>query len=456
MMRSASDLKIFVLGHEELQLSRLAENALLEKVNLSYLKLPIQNTNDIAENRFFLVDEQTFANCPEYIGVLSVNYNKKYPHLLPLQNMESIISKLQEDVVFAASPTETFCEGKWIDYSCKYHLTLKKYLEDMANTFHFKLENKPTLWANNFICHKKVFLEFIAFFKKVFSYMHQKYAYTYQMKVDDPTRTAAYVYERISMFFFANRSDLQIKRIPSKDPFKLSDINFVSIAGSNYDILTKTCLKSLEACGVNSEDIHHEKMELPNDISHQVRFGSDVWYLAIKKKINFLIQYLQSKLFCDRYKYFVCHDCDIQFFPGRLNHWEEMLSSIDSTDFDFYFQPEIVEKKHELCGGFYLIKKNRLQRAINFLSLVKNELENTPEEKMKYADQTIIKKMQDKIKFTLLPDKYCQFAGFVNIEHKDSYLFHHAINACNIQEKLNQMRFVRNWIKTSKTTFAIK
>ena len=75
---------------------------------------------------------------------------------------------------------------------------------------------------------------------------------------------------------------------------------------------------------------------------------------------------------------------------------------------------------------------------------------------MKYADQTIIKKMQDKIKFTLLPDKYCQFAGFVNIEHKDSYLFHHAINACNIQEKLNQMRFVRNWIKTSKTTFAIK
>lgn len=456
MYKKINDLKIFVLGHQELQLSKVADHDLLEKTNLCYLELPIENTNHIAENRFFLVEQKKFNGCTDYVGVLSANYDNKYPHLVPLSRMEQVLPKLKESIVFAASPTETFYEGKWIDYSYKYHVTFEKYLKDMAQTFNLKLENQPTFWANNFICHKKVFLDFLVFFKAVFKYMHEKYAYTYQMKVDDNSRIAAYVYERVSMLYFANRSDLEIRKIPAKDGFLMSQINFVSMAGDNYDILSKTCLSSMQASGVKVEDIHHEKIELPKDISHQIRFGSDAWHLTIKNKIQFMIDYLQTKQFCDKYKYFICHDCDIQFFPGREQYWEDMFSIIDSTDFDFYFQPEIVNGVHELCAGFYIVKKNRLQRAINFLKLVMSHLQKTPQEELEFADQTLIKKLQNQIKFTLLPDKYCQFAGLLNEEHRETYLFHHAINARNIQEKLKQMRMVRDWMKIKKDYFKIK
>lgn len=456
MSKKANALKIFVLGHQELQLSKIADHELIEKTNLCYLDLPIENNNHIAENRFFLVDQKKFNDCPDYIGVLSANYDNKYPHLISLGSMERLVPKLKENIVFAASPTETFCEGKWVDYSYKYHVTFEKYLEDMAKTFSLKLDNQPTFWANNFICHKKVFLDFLVFFKTVFKYMHEKYAYTYQMKVDDTSRVSAYVYERVSMLYFANRSDLEIRRITCKDGFAMSQINFISTAGDNYDILSKNCISSLQASGVRIEDIQHNRIELPKDISHQIRFGSDAWHLAIKNKIQYMVDYLQEKQFCDKYKYFICHDCDVQFFPGREQHWEEMFSLIDSTDYDFYFQPEIVKGVHELCAGFYVVKKNRLQKAINFLKIVLNHLQTTPQEELEFADQTVIKNLQKKTKFMLLPDKYCQFAGLLNLEHRDTYLFHHAINARNIQEKLKQMRMVRDWMKIKKSSLEIK
>lgn len=455
MMRVLPELDTFILGHEQSKLDKIANKPFLRKINLSQLELPIPNTNDIAENRLFLLKKEQFAHCKDFIGVLTSNFDTKYPHLLKLENLDQIREKLKHDIVYAASPTETFYEGKWLKYTYKYHLTIQKYIEDMAKQFHLSLEEKPTLWANNFICHKSIFFNFLEFFQKVFSYMHQKYGYTYQMKVDDPSRTAAYVYERISMLFFSNLQNIKIYQIPWREKFSLDSINWISLAYDNYKILTNSCLSDLKKIGVKPENITHINLDRPENINSQIRFGTAIWHSSIQNKINLIIDILEKNINHSKYRYFICHDCDIQFFAGRDKGWEELFEYVDSTSFDFYFQPEIVVGNYELCAGFYIIKKERIAKAVYFLKTILKHLLETPPEKLEYADQTVMKQLQDKTKSVLIDEKYCTFGGIFRPEYKETYLFHHAINARTLAEKLDQMREVRNLVKPSKSTFRI-
>jgi hypothetical protein len=455
MLRLLPEIDIFVLGHEKCQIDKIPSKPFLHKINLNQLELPIKNTNDLAENRFFLLKKEQFNNCKDYIGVLTSNFDTKYPNLLSLENFDQIREKLKHDTVYAASPTETFYEGKWLKYTYKYHLTIQKYIEDMAKQFHLSLEENPTLWANNFICHKSIFFKFLEFFQKVFSYMHQKYEYSYQMKVDDPSRTAAYVYERISMLYFSNRKDLKIYKIPNKKPFSLDCVNWISLASENYKILSKGCIDDLIKLGVSNENITHKNIPLPDYMKGEIRFGSDIWHHSIKNKIELIIEILKKNSTNERYDYFICHDCDVQFFPERLSVWEELFEYVDSTNYDFYFQPEIVYENYELCAGFYIIKKSRIQKAIYFLNLVLENLKNTPQEQLEFADQSVIKNLQHKTKFVLLHEKYCAFAGRFNEEYKSTYLFHHAIAAKTIAEKLSQMRKMKKLMQENKSSFLI-
>lgn len=448
-------LLVFVLGHETSHLEKIPKEDYLCPVNLNHLSLPIENTNHIAENRFFLLEPEQFKNCPEYIGVLSANYEAKYKDLIRFKDFERLNKLLDRFVVYAASPTESFCNGKWLEYSYSYHKTIKPYIEDMAKTFFLRLDNKPTFWANNFICHKDDFIRFIKFFKDVFKYMHGKYGYDYNITVDDQSRKAAYVYERISMLYFSNREDLLIRRLPGANPFNMNRICWISFAGDNYNLLWKICHESLLKAGIREENIKHEHMEINDAVNGQVMFQSPVWYHSNHKKIIRMIEVLSSFLLSDQYDYFIYHDCDTQIFGNRDKVWEDLFSYIDTTDSDFYFQPEIVGDQYELCAGIFIIKKNKLQRAINFLQMVLKKMNNTPLDLMPFADQSVIKELKDKIYWSYIPPKYCTFAGILEEKNRKTYLFHHAINARNLETKLAQLRKTQKFMEESKSTFKI-
>lgn len=449
------NLQLFILGHDSLQLSQVPENSFITKINLNNLSLPITNTNDIAENRFFLLDPDCFAKCPDYIGVLSASYETKYKDLIRLKDFERLNKLLDRFIVYAASPTESFCNGKWLEYSYSYHKTIKPYIEDMAKTFALKLDNKPTFWANNFICHKDDFIRFIKFFKDVFKYMHGKYEYNYNITVDDPNRKAAYIYERISMLYFSNREDLLIRRLPGVNPFNMNRICWISCSANNYQMLWKICHESLKKLGINDNNIKHEHLEVNDAINGQIMFQSPIWYHSCRKKIIRMVEALSIHLISDQYDYFIYHDCDTQFFANREKVWEELFSYIDSKDSDFYFQPEIVDGEYELCAGIYIIKKNKLQRAINFLQMVLKKMNNTPLDLMPFADQSVMKELKDKINWSFIPPKYCTFAGILEEKNKKTYLFHHAINAKNLETKLAQIRKTQKFMEESKSTFKI-
>lgn len=437
-MSQDKKLRLYLLGHDQQSLNSIPDINDVRKINLNNLVLPIPNTNDIAENRFFLLEEEFFNDCPEYVGVLSAQYEKKYPELIKFKEVLDLEKYLQPDLVFAASPTSLFNEGKWVEWSNTYHLTMRPYLEDMAAFSGITLENRSTFWANNFICHKNLFLDFINFFKKTFSYMHKKYGYDFEFKVDDPSRKPAYLYERVSMLFFSNQCDLKIEKIP--DSYDWSRVLWIATSASNYGELTNIWRDSLKNIGIQSDDIKHKIIEIPENIKKTIKFQADVWYYCIRKKVEHLIETLESMLNAGKYDYFISTDCDIQYFPNKNDMWKLLFKYLDTTDFDIYFQPE---DNTNICGGFYIIKKQNLPKAIRFLKDVLNGMAQAKQKDMPFADQTIMKKLIHTINFCILPPAACvQGPNFVP-EHKKTYLFHHAICAYDKRMKLAQLEYIK-------------
>lgn len=254
-------MKIFVLGHNQESLSQVPDTNYLERVDLSKLELHIPNTNDLAENRFYLTNPEFFRNQPDYIGTLTYNFNNKYHDLIGLENLDSIKNLLEPDTVLAAAPTHTFFKNHWLKWTYSYHQTIEPYMKDLSDIMGIPLTNDDTLWANNFICHKEVFIDFVKTFQKTFQTMHQKHGYNFKMKVDDTSRTAAYLYERVAMLYFSNRKDLKIKRIP----LLLDSILFGSSAADNYRTLTNSWRSSLQEVGVQKQNIMHISYHIPVD-----------------------------------------------------------------------------------------------------------------------------------------------------------------------------------------------
>ncbi len=439
-MLEKQKLKIFVLGHKPKCFESIGDKDHLEKINLNDLILPIDNSNELAENRFYLLNEDYFAECPEYVGTLTWQHNTKYPHLLCLENLDVLAEKCHPNLIWASSPTETFYEGKWIEWSNQYHKTIDKYLQELAEYTCIPLQNNPTFWANNFICHKSVFLDFIRFFKNVFQFFHQKYGYNFALQVDDSSRTAAYFYERVSMLYFSSRSDLTILQIPQKPKFDFSDVLWIASAAENYKQLTKIWEDSLHAIGVKNSNIVLNETIVPSDMDLQINFQSDIWYYAITKKLENLISTLEKNKMNKKFKYFISTDCDIHFFADRLDIWRTLFDYIEKTNFDIYFNHE---NNIEINSGFFIIKKNKLKRSLKFLKYVLKKMHQAKRDDMPYADQTIMRKYAHKIDVCILPSATCVAGPFYNPKNKRIYLYHHAICAYNLEMKLLQIEYIK-------------
>ena len=440
-MSPTTNIKIFVLCHNKTSLEQAPSSHSIEKINLNDLILPIPNSNDLAENRFFLLPESFFQSCPEYIGVLTWQFNKKYNNLLPIENLAQVIqSKMNPQLVWAASPTEYFNDGKWVEWSLSYHKTIGPYLQELSEFTNIPLANNPTIWANNFICHKSVFLDFLKFFKNVFNHFHEKYKYNFDFHVDDRSRVAAYFYERVAMFYFSNRKDLSIVKLPEKPEFNMDKILWIASSAANYEPLKNIWHESLIGAGIKDANIVHKKIKSPTDFELKVDFQSDMWYYSIRKKVENVLSVLEEHVGQNKYKYFVSTDCDIRFFKNRKNIWAILFNYIDSTNFDFYFQPENAK---DLNCGFYIIKKQNLLQAIKFLKYIIKQMETAKYENLPFADQTLFQMHVSKINTCILPTVTCVAGPIYDRRNSHIYLFHHATHAYNLEMKLLQIEYIR-------------
>ncbi len=445
-MQPSNTFKIYLLDHKEYSAENNEENNCFVYVNLNNLKLPIENTNDLAENRIFLMEESFFDQTADYIGVLTARYEQKYPDLLELSNFDQINRMLEPNKILAAAPTKDFYHGNWIEWSQKYHKTIENYMEEMANIMQLPLVNYNTFWANNFICHRSIFFEFIKVFKNVFFQMHKRHGYDMDYEVDDQKRKAAYLYERVAMIYFSNRTDLIIEQIPERTNFNFDKILWIASAASNYEKMTKIWLHSLIDIGVKPQHIILNKIDPPIGMELTPAFRADIWYYCIKKRIQIIIDILKNQLKSTTYQYFIVCDCDIQFFASRDSVWKSLFKYLDSTDFDMFFQPE---EDVNICAGFYIIKKDKLANAIMFLEKVNARITEAKNTDMPFADQTIIINMIQEIKACVLPSAICVQGPQFNPNFKDTYLFHHAIAAYDMPSKLKQIDMIKNFMNSN-------
>ncbi len=198
-------LKVFLLWHDDGRRG-MDQRWYHHYVNLSELPIGEFQSNAIAETRAYMADLP--LGDAEYVGLCTARWNDKYRHNLRLHDLHHL--SLSPKVVWAAERQYT----DWIGQSDGHHPGMVPLIKEMASAMEMPLSWGPTLFANNFICHRDVFEDLKAFIRKVVGYFHEKYHFDFPFHIGphERTRQAAYFYERATMLYFANRPDLILKQ----------------------------------------------------------------------------------------------------------------------------------------------------------------------------------------------------------------------------------------------------
>ena len=202
------NLELFILGHDE-RVDLVKERSYITKINLNELSIGEFQNNCLAESRFFLSD---IKSDKEYIGCATARWDVKYPEHIQLGQMESIKDRLKENIVLVADQINL----NWLEITKTNYPGVVAMLKEIPANLKIPIRNRPTFYANNFICHRKVFFEFLAWWKEAFMYFHNKYGFELPFTLGrewDQRRKDAYFYEWLTMLYFANRNDLDITKI---------------------------------------------------------------------------------------------------------------------------------------------------------------------------------------------------------------------------------------------------
>lgn len=441
--------RIFVLGHSDKCFQTVPDCEYIQKINLNNLQLPIPNTNDLAENRFFLLDEGFFEDCPEYIGTLTWQYDRKYNWLLPLSEINEFFDDLHPDVVYAAAPTSVMVRD-WVDYTIDFHKTIRPYMDELSEITGLVWNDRECFWANNFICHKSVFLDFIKFARNAILKINDRHGNNMAYYVEDKTRVPAYLYERLTMLWFSNKPGLSFKRIPKKDAW-LNHICWVSSAAENYSTIKQIHSQSLAEIGVQHHNVKHTKFYLTGEKS--VGFRSDAYRKSTEMKVRYMISSIEQSLKDDEgYEFFIVTDCDTQYFPDRNYHWRRLLETVKSSEKVCWFA---LENADDVNTGVIIVKAEKAAEFVGFYKLVLQKMESTDPSAMLFMDQSVVNEIKSRIDYGLIPAKHCILGNNYTASLSKTALFHHAIGTRYEQDKLEQMRHVRALICSFKDTIFV-
>jgi hypothetical protein len=198
-------LDVFVLSHSDAMLRASPKRTYLRPVNLDRLDIGRYQENHLAESRIFLSDVPDTGS--EYVGFATARWDGKYhPPVSRLGHLGRL--PLYPSTVY--SP-DVFGPN-WAAHSDQHHPGMYKLLKEMAEVSGLRLEAGPTFYGQNFICHRSVYDDFIKVWRTLFDHFYQKYRYDLPFDVGrfERRRAAAYLYERFTCLYFANRTDLKI------------------------------------------------------------------------------------------------------------------------------------------------------------------------------------------------------------------------------------------------------
>jgi len=442
-------LKIYVLGHSEECFNSYAAKDFLVKTNLNQLDLQVPNRNCDGECRFYIQPQSFCDTLPNYVGSLTWRHNIKYKDVINLEAMDVLEKSLSEKTVYASAPSSIYFPN-WISYTHAYHRTISAYLEELAGIMGMPLSNNPTCWANNFVCHREVMADLMRVFREVYPKVNSLYRGKIDIKCDDPNRSGAYLYERVSMIYFANRPDLDIRPMPPL----FSQFAFFASYTHNYKPLHDLWRETLVSIGVKPHNIHAKAYPLPETpLSGEVRFKTKAYALCllhkVKNNLEHLIAYRQSGA---THKYLVLSDSDIWFLQNREHSWKSLVTFIEQSDADLFYPFERIDEdgKQVLNAGFLIFKSSILDRAIEYFGAMLDKINHAFDtlslfemyEKYPFIDQSIVNQETFGLKVEKIPTRWHVQGNHYKEEEAKTVLFHHAIQCRTMTEKIEQINKV--------------
>jgi hypothetical protein len=206
----SNKLIFFVLHNDQKMLDSIKNRSYIKKINLNTLDINSEfKTNKLCENRFYL--SNIYETHHEYVGFGSAKWNIKYPNNIKIEDLHMIENQLNPKTVFIAQRAY----AGWDEFSDKWHPGIIKLIHELSEVSNLSLEGE-SLWANNYICHRSVFIKF---WRPMFDYFYNKYGLDFPFDVGDFNKRhvkPAYLLERITTIYFSNRKDLTLTPLDDK------------------------------------------------------------------------------------------------------------------------------------------------------------------------------------------------------------------------------------------------
>lgn len=212
-MSESKSLRMFLLHHSQDKLDQVVDAPDITKVNLATLPLGQFQSNQISESRFWLTDG--ILQCDEeYVGVGTGCWDKKYPKH-PLSDRSKWIERLAPDKIL----TPNFARlEKWQFLSQQTHPGMMPLIAEAShvegiNQTHWHC--RDSVWAQTFICHRSILPDFLDKWRRMFLYLYTKFGFDmpFELGPHEKGRKAGYLCERLTMVYFASRTDLTVEEM---------------------------------------------------------------------------------------------------------------------------------------------------------------------------------------------------------------------------------------------------
>ena len=171
---------------------------------------------------------------------------------------------------------------------------------------------------------------------------------------------------------------------------------------------------------------------LPQECA-SANFESSGWNRTMERKIDYIIEYLQSM---DDTDMMVHADVDINFYRPFKGDLQSLMA-----DYDILFQNDVVC----LCMGFFIAKKT--DKLVELMKQVRGSIDRYGNDQ--YAMNALIKSAG--LKYGILPDRYYTFGmnrigvwnpGINDFSVPSDIVLHHANWTVGVENKINLMNLV--------------
>lgn len=201
-----NNLHVFVPYHQPEMLSRVPQRPWLTKILLGDLKIdpPEYQDNRLGEGRLFLSNLEHPPGA-EWVGVLNARCPEKYVKFDWDTVPVAIGDGLDPRAVFAPWPTLNGWSNDWLRYSESVHPGMESLLNQLTPGPIQSVRRRPSLWGNDFVCHRTVWDRWLDFWRQCFFYHHTVYGFDPPFACDPKYngRKPALLYERVTTLFFA-------------------------------------------------------------------------------------------------------------------------------------------------------------------------------------------------------------------------------------------------------------